>query len=74
MAETTMETQKHPLVWRKSAASGNGNCVEVAAADDLVAVRDSKNRNGAVLYYTPAEWQAFLTGVKHGEFDHIIRG
>jgi hypothetical protein len=34
-----------------------------------VAVRDSKNQRGPVLVFTPAEWAAFVAGVKDGEFD-----
>jgi hypothetical protein len=57
--------------WIKSSLSyGNGNCVEVAGlADDIVMVRDSKNVKGAVLGFTPAEWDAFVGGVRNGEFD-----
>ncbi len=57
--------------WRKSArSSGGDNCVEVAfAADGAVGVRDSKDRTGAVLTFTPAEWTAFTGGVRDGEFD-----
>lgn len=57
--------------WRKSTRSGpnSDNCVEVAAAGEAVAVRDSKNPNGPALVFTPAEWDAFLSGVKAGEFD-----
>jgi Domain of unknown function (DUF397) len=57
--------------WIKSSLSyGNGNCVEVAGlADDVVMVRDSKNVKGAVLGFTPAEWDAFVGGVRNGEFD-----
>ncbi len=57
--------------WRKSARSGSAdNCVEVAVADDgVVGVRDSKNPNGPVLEFTPAEWAAFTGGVRDGEFD-----
>lgn len=57
--------------WRKSSRSGGGdNCVEVAfALDGGVGVRDSKNPNGAVLEFTPAEWDAFTGGVRDGEFD-----
>jgi Domain of unknown function (DUF397) len=57
--------------WRKSSYSGNGggNCVEVAnLADGMTAVRDSKNPDGAVLTFTAGEWQAFLAGVRAGEF------
>jgi Domain of unknown function (DUF397) len=54
-------------VWRKSSrSSGNGqNCVEVATnLHGLVAVRDSKNRQGTALIFTAAQWRAFL-GVEH---------
>jgi hypothetical protein len=58
--------------WRKSTRSAGtgGNCVEVA--DNLpgvVAVRDSKDQAGPVLVFTPAEWSAFVDGVKSGEVD-----
>ncbi|MFG2104754.1 DUF397 domain-containing protein [Micromonospora sp. S4605] len=50
--------------WRTSTRSvGNGNCVEVAAADDRVAVRDSKDRGGPVLAFGRPAWHAFLAGL-----------
>ncbi|MEH0829921.1 MULTISPECIES: DUF397 domain-containing protein [unclassified Micromonospora] len=50
--------------WRTSTrSSGNGNCVEVAPVDGRVAVRDSKDRSGPVLVFSPATWTAFVTGV-----------
>ena len=58
--------------WRKSSFSnGNGgNCVEVARnLPGIVAVRDSKDRNGPALILTTAEWQAFVSGVRAGEFE-----
>jgi hypothetical protein len=56
--------------WRKSTRSGSeGDCVEVAFLDDVVAVRDSKHRDGAVLVFTRSEWVAFVGGAKDGEFD-----
>lgn len=59
-------------VWVKSArSSGNcDNCVEVAFVDTAIAVRDSKDPHGPVLIYTRAEWDAFVGGVKDGEFDN----
>jgi uncharacterized protein DUF397 len=56
--------------WHKSTrSSGNGNCVEVAVVDDSVAVRDTKNREGGMLVFSAAEWSAFLSGARNGEFD-----
>ena len=56
--------------WYKSSyTSGQGNCVEVAALADRVAVRDSKDPDGLVLAVTPGEWLSFAAGVKAGEFD-----
>lgn len=63
--------QPQSLTWRKSSYSGSGdNCVEVAALPGGgQAVRDSKNPDGPVLTFTPDEWNAFIEGVKDGEFD-----
>ena len=43
--------------------------MELATADALVGVRDSKDPVGPVLAFTPEEWSAFLAGVKADEFD-----
>ncbi|GAA1591216.1 DUF397 domain-containing protein [Actinoplanes couchii] len=57
-------------VWHKSTRSGNGECVEVAGnLPGIVALRDSKDRAGTTLVFGHAEWEAFLTGVRAGEFD-----
>jgi hypothetical protein len=57
------------LVWRKSTLSVSNGCVEVAIQDDGVALRDSKDRSGPVLLFTRHEWEAFVGGVRAGEFD-----
>lgn len=59
--------------WIKSSLSfANSNCVEVAGiGHELVGVRDSKDREGTVLRFTPSEWLAFLGGVRNGEFDSL---
>jgi hypothetical protein len=57
--------------WRKSSYSGptGGNCVEVASnLPGIVALRDSKDRQGPVLTFTEDEWRAFLQGARAGEF------
>jgi hypothetical protein len=56
-------------VWHKSARSGGGDCVEVTTLERVVGVRDSKNRRGPVLVFRFGEWNAFLAGVRDGEFD-----
>jgi hypothetical protein len=59
-------------VWHKSTFSnGNGGaCVETRTlADGSRAVRHSKDPDGPKLTFTRAEWQAFIAGVKAGEFD-----
>lgn len=57
--------------WRKASRSnGSGACVEVAVfTDGTIGVRDSKDREGPKLTFTPAEWEAFLDGARKGEFD-----
>jgi hypothetical protein len=65
-----METDLSNLHWFKSSASASGNCVEVAHLQGGgVAVRDSKHRDQAPHVYTRPEWEAFLIGVRNGEFD-----
>ncbi len=52
------------LTWRKSSFSGSqANCVEVAARNRVL-VRDTKNKSGAVLRFTPAAWRRFGDQVK----------
>jgi Domain of unknown function (DUF397) len=65
------QTDLAHAIWHKSARSNNGGaCVEVASnLPGVVAVRDSKDRNGPALGFTPDEWRAFVSGVKSGEFD-----
>jgi hypothetical protein len=55
-------------VWRTSTLSGGGNCVEACFLPDKVALRDSKDRHGSVLFFTHSEWAAFIGGVHRGEF------
>jgi hypothetical protein len=63
------------VTWKKSSLSGyQADCVEVAGlTGDTIRVRDSKNPRGGVLNFTPGEWDAFLGGVRNGEFDRKSR-
>jgi hypothetical protein len=63
------ETAWERIVWRKSSKSASNGCVEVAHVAGKVAVRDSKDQASPVLLFTAFEWDAFLGGVRNGEFD-----
>ncbi|HYS40409.1 MAG TPA: DUF397 domain-containing protein [Pseudonocardiaceae bacterium] len=52
------------LTWVKSSYSSQGNCVEVAARDHVL-VRDTKDRTGPMLRFTPAAWRRFADRVKY---------
>jgi Domain of unknown function (DUF397) len=56
--------------WRKASFCAGGECVEVAASADLVFLRNSTAPH-EVVRYSPREWQAFLRGVRAGEFDDL---
>jgi hypothetical protein len=55
-------------VWYKSSfSSQNGACVEVATSlPGTVAVRDSKDPDGAKLLVSSAEWRALVSSLKAG--------
>jgi hypothetical protein len=61
--------------WRKSArSSAQGNCVELAKLSGAeVAIRNSRHPQGPALIFTGAELDAFLGGVKDGDFDDLLR-
>jgi hypothetical protein len=65
------------IQWRTSSftdtGTGNGGtCVEVAALPDgRIAVRNSNHRDAGVVYFTRLEMDAWIKGVKAGEFDDL---
>jgi hypothetical protein len=73
VSSTTSSTNAREITapWIKSSYSGptGGNCVEVAfLAGGDVAVRSSRHPDGRALIFTRAEWDAFLSGARDGEF------
>jgi hypothetical protein len=71
-----MATHQEPagVAWHISTHSinGGGECVEarpLADGSERVAVRHSRRPDAEVIIYTRAEWEAFLAGVRDGEFD-----
>lgn len=59
--------------WFKSSKStASKECIEVAHLDSgAVGVRDSKNPTGPALIFTPAEWDAFVTSARKGDFGRL---
>lgn len=57
----------------KSSWSKNNpkTCVLIAIKPEGVAVRDSKDSDKRTLHFTRDEWDAFVKGVKGGEFDLV---
>ncbi|MEU8816101.1 DUF397 domain-containing protein, partial [Actinoplanes sp. NPDC048796] len=62
------------VTWQKSRRSNpSGNCVEAAVlSNGDVAMRNSRDPEGPALIYTPAEIEAFLGGVRDGDFDNLL--
>lgn len=61
-----MNSSHGSWVWRKSSFSqgdGNSDCVEVAWALSVTAMRDSKNPNGGMLMIPESAWRAFRVSV-----------
>jgi hypothetical protein len=38
-------------------------------SDHVITLRDAMDPDGPTLVFTPAEWDAFVAGVRDGEFD-----
>jgi hypothetical protein len=59
-------TNRDVTAWRKStySADNGGNCVEVGGAGPAIAVRDTKDRAGAVLTFGADAWQRFAATIK----------
>lgn len=57
--------------WRKSSRSGasTDGCVEVASSQDLVGVRDSKDRGGPMLVFQGQAWDAFIRDVRASRYE-----
>jgi Domain of unknown function (DUF397) len=52
--------------WRKSSFSGSngGNCIESASVPGAVLVRDTTDREGPALGFTPEAWARFTKNLK----------
>jgi hypothetical protein len=75
-----MTTHEHPLKgefdtaaarWERTThKDGTPAALEIGYAENgMVALRRAAAPDGDLLIYTPAEWEAFVQGVRDGEFD-----
>jgi Domain of unknown function (DUF397) len=62
---------KDELPWRIARNCNGGACIRVAPSGERIVLGDSKDPNGPILSYTRSEWHAFITGIKHGDFDRL---
>ena len=54
--------------WRTSSFSDQNECVEVSISDDVVRVRNSRDRTRPFLAFEAADWSSFTAGIRRGEF------
>jgi hypothetical protein len=55
--------------WKKSTASAQVNCVEVAVSPNFVIhMRDSKDPDGVMLAFSARGWEGFVSELRSGQF------
>lgn len=58
--------------WFNASSNDGSSCLDTQFYEDgMVAVRSSKDPDGARLMFDAAEWAAFIKGAKSGEFDPL---
>jgi hypothetical protein len=60
--------QTPALDWHKASFCQTGECVEIAAYNDVVLMRSSVMPESGYLRFTPEEFATFLEAAKTGEF------
>jgi hypothetical protein len=60
------------LAWRTSLDCDGGTCIRVAPHEGMIVIGDTKSPDGPVLSYSKDEWQAFVAGVRRGDFDDVL--
>jgi hypothetical protein len=69
MKEEAVVEPQQSAQWRRSRRCESASCVEVTSHSGGIALRDSKHPDGAILLFSHAEWDAFVAGVRDGDFE-----
>lgn len=59
------------LNWCKSSLCQTGECVEIAAHEDVVIMRSSAHPDAGHIYFDPNQFGSFIAAVKAGEFGPV---
>jgi len=59
------------LNWCRSSFCQTGECVEIAAQEDVVVMRSTSHPDAGYIYFDPNEFASFLAAVKAGEFGPV---
>lgn len=65
-------TQTLQLDWHKASFCQTGECVEIAAHNDVVLMRSSRQPDSGYIYFTPEEFSIFLQRAKAGNYNPAI--
>jgi hypothetical protein len=57
--------------WYKASFCQTGECVEIAAHEDMVVMRSSAHPDAGYIYFSPKVFGSFLAAAKAGEFDQV---
>jgi Domain of unknown function (DUF397) len=61
------------LTWRTALNCEGGACVQVAVDDRSVLIGSSRQPGGPVFEYSPDKWHAFVSEIKNGDFDDLLK-
>lgn len=60
------------ISWRVARRCNGGECVRIAVNGDAIVLGDTKRPDGPVMFYSRAEWAAFVEGIRQGDFDDLF--
>jgi hypothetical protein len=71
--EFTIFAGSEAVTATKSSKSAESNCVVVGRTSvGMIALGNSKDTQHPAMVFTQPEWEAFIAGVKTGEFDSTV--